>query len=195
MSGPVRIREYQGETQQDAWETFQRDAAEGTRHGWEPVDHHWEPRALRVTYRPQAASGPRGPVGKSWQPLETDSDYAFVDRALESPDRIEVKLALQDVRREKAKLSQIKKQASQAIAVIRSDYSRRVAEHRWNRNGGSMGPFARASQTAQSDPDRKAVDAAIRAYIAQADQADALMRTADKAILQLQRRLMDIGPG
>jgi hypothetical protein len=124
-----------------------------------------------------------------------DSDFAFIDRALQSTDRIQVKHALQQVRLEVAELSQIKKLAAEEIAVIRSDYASRVAEQRSNTDGASIGAFARAFQTARGNPDRKAVDATIRAYIAQTEQADALMRTADEAILQLQRRLMDIGPG
>ena len=195
MSGPVQTREYHGETQQGAWESFQSDAAEGARNGWEPAHHQWHSGALLVTYRPRATPMSSGPVDRQWQPLGTDGDYAFIDRALESNDRIEVKVALQEVRREKAQLAQIKQQASDEIAVIRTDYSGRVARHRSDRKGGSMGPFARASQSAQGDPDRKAVDAAVRAYIARAEQADALIHIADKAILQLQGRLIHIGPG
>jgi hypothetical protein len=196
MSGPTQVQEYTGSSQPKAWAVFQRHAAEGARLGWQPIDHQWDPSVLRVTYRASMAAQHTRPAWTLWQPSVQADDYASIDHALDSTDRMEVKLALQQVRAQKAEFLRIRMEASDTIEAIRSHDSNQIAE------GASKQPTKRpnaksiwAYQTALQEANRKAMADALWSSTEHLDQANKLIRAVDKVILQLQDRLVDIGPG
>jgi hypothetical protein len=196
VSEPTQVREYWRSSQQEAWEAFRDDAAEGAPFGWEPIDHQWNPIGLRVTYRASAPAPHPRPLWSHSQLSVQDDQYAFIDRALESTDRMVVKLALQQVRVQKGEFLRIRTEASETIKAIRSYDPKRIARRgSKQRRARSNGSPVQAYEAALQDANRNAMAGALRQSIEQEEHAHALIQAADHVVVQLQDRLREIGPG
>ena len=128
-----------------------------------------------------------------WQPEE--GDYAFIDLALHSSERREVKLALRQVRMQKAEYARIRAGASDTIDAIHAHEASQTASRGSKRARRSTGKTAETYRAALRDANHKSMAAMLRQSIDQQKQAASLIHAADVVIRQLQRHLIEIGPG